>query len=66
MLQLASFGVAFNGKPKLQENVNHFLFITELQATARINHPSLALLLYFLGLTEKEQLELDAPLRAYQ
>jgi hypothetical protein len=29
------------------------------QATARINHPSLALLLYFLGLTEEEQLQLD-------
>lgn len=28
---------------------------------ARINHPSLALLLYFLGLTEEEQKQLDTP-----
>jgi hypothetical protein len=61
MLQRSSFGVAFNGKPKLQENVHSHEITINIQAIARINHPSLALLLYFLGLTEQEQLQLDTP-----
>jgi hypothetical protein len=59
MLQRAAFGIAFNGKPTLQENVSHPFTFTDRKATARINHPSLALLLYFLGLTEEEQSQLD-------
>lgn len=40
MLNAASFGIAYNAKPKVQE-----------QAKIRLNKPSLLNILYYLGLT---------------
>lgn len=47
MLAAAGLGIAFNAKPKVQA-----------QAQVRLNTPSLLNILYFLGFTEKEVIEL--------